>query len=146
MEAVRRAHAAGALAVLNGEPEWALKIGADGLHLTAACLMASAARPAFGWVGASCHNRAELEHAASLGLDYVLLGAVKRTTSHPDGPVLGWEGFAALAAGLPLPVFALGGLGHEDMETARCLGAHGIATIRSAWRGCSVEGPGVFQQ
>jgi 8-oxo-dGTP diphosphatase len=137
MEAVRRAHAAGALAVLNGEPEWALEVGADGLHLTAVRLMASAARPAFAWVGASCHNRAELERAASLGLDYALIGAVRRTASHPDGPVLGWEGFAALASGLPLPVFALGGLGHEDMETARRLGAHGIAAIRSVWQ-CSV--------
>lgn len=135
MEAVRRAHAAGALVILNGEPELALETGADGLHLTATRLMASTARPTFAWVGASCHCRAELDHAASLGLDYALIGAVKRTTSHPEGPVLGWEGFAALAAGLPLPVFALGGLEHEDMETARRLGAHGIAAIRSAWRG-----------
>ena len=139
-ETVRRAHAVGALAVVNGEPELARKVGADGFHLTAAQLMASNSRPDFAWVGASCHTRAELEHAAAMNFDYALLGAVKRTATHPGGKTLGWEGFAALASGLPLPVFALGGLEDRDMETARQYGAHGIAAIRSAWG----EASGVF--
>ena len=133
IDAVRRAHAAGALAIVNGEPELAHEAGADGLHLTAARLVASHSRPDFAWVGASCHIRAELEHAAALGFDYALLGAVKHTATHPDGKSLGWEGFAALASGLPLPIFALGGLADSDMETARQSGAHGIAAIRSMW-------------
>jgi 8-oxo-dGTP diphosphatase len=132
-EAVRRAHAAGALVVVNGEPELAREAGADGLHLTAARLMACNSRPNFAWAGASCHIRTELEHAAALGLDYALLGAIKRTTTHPDGETLGWEGFAAMASGLPLPVFALGGLKGGDMGTARLSGAHGIAAIRGVW-------------
>ncbi|MDR2093774.1 MAG: Nudix family hydrolase [Azoarcus sp.] len=132
-ETVRRAHAAGAWVLVNDDPDLALAVGADGLHLPAARLMASTSRPGFAWVGASCHDRAELEHATALGLDYALLGAVKATTTHPSGAVLGWERFAALAAGLPLPVFALGGLADGDMETARRAGAHGIAAIRAAW-------------
>jgi len=132
-EAVRRAHAAGALAIVNGEPELAREVGADGLHLTAAKLATSNSRPDFAWVGASCHIRTELEHAAARGFDYALLGAVKHTATHPGGKTLGWKGFAALASGLPLPVFALGGLKDSDLETARLSGAHGIATMRSAW-------------
>ncbi|MDR1062481.1 MAG: Nudix family hydrolase [Azoarcus sp.] len=139
-EAVRRAHAAGALILVNDDPELALAVGADGLHLSASRLMASAARPGFAWVGASCHCRAELEHTAALGLDYALLGAVKATATHPSGGALGWEGFAALAAGLPLPVFALGGLADEDMVAARQAGAHGIAAIRAAWAGAGGNG------
>jgi len=134
-EVVRRAHAAGALAVVNGEPELAHEVGADGLHLTAARLLASDSRPDFAWSGASCHTRTELEHAGALGLDYALLGAVKPTATHPGGKALGWEGFKALTAGLPLPVFALGGLEESDMEIARLSGAHGIAAIRGAWGG-----------
>jgi 8-oxo-dGTP diphosphatase len=136
-QAVHRAHMAGALAVVNGEPELARETGADGLHLTAARLVKSSSRsrPDFAWVGASCHNRAELEFAAMRGLDYALLGAVKETATHPGGETLGWEGFAALVSGLPLPVFALGGVEDGDMETARLSGAHGIAAIRSAWNG-----------
>jgi thiamine monophosphate synthase len=53
--------------------------------------------------------------------------------SHPGAPVLGWEGFAEMAAGLPLPVYALGGLTHADLADARRAGAHGIALLRGAW-------------
>jgi 8-oxo-dGTP diphosphatase len=132
-EVVRLAHAAGALVVVNDEPTLACAIGADGLHLPAARLPTRGARPDFAWVGASCHTRAELEHAAALGLDYALLGAVKPTASHPGGEILGWKRFAASIAGLPLPVFALGGLADDDMGVARRAGAHGIAAIRAAW-------------
>ncbi|MDR0563386.1 MAG: thiamine phosphate synthase, partial [Azoarcus sp.] len=132
-EAVCRIHAAGALAMVNGEPALAHESRADGLHLTAAQLMTCSKRPSFEWVGASCHTCAELEQASALELDYVLIGAVKATPTHPEQAPLGWAGFTALASGLPMPVFALGGLEYADMETARNAGAHGIAAIRGAW-------------
>jgi thiamine monophosphate synthase len=49
-------------------------------------------------------------------------------------PTLGWEAFAAQVEPLELPVFALGGLGPRDLETARVHGAHGIAMQRAAWQ------------
>jgi len=75
-----------------------------------------------------------LEKAATLGLDYALLGPVKPTASHPGQPTLGWERFGELAGRLPLPVFALGGLAAADMAAAKAAGAHGIAAIRSIWQ------------
>ena len=135
-EVVRRCKAAGAIALVNGEPELAVRFGADGVHLTAARLRTLHERPLadeLRWVGASCHDRKELELAAELGLDYALLGAVKPTASHPGQPALGWEAFANLVEKLPMPVFALGGLGIDDMLAAREAGAHGIAGIRGLW-------------
>ena len=137
-EVVRRAKAVGALVVINADPELASAVGAHGLHLPAAQLMRLQTRPAQQWVGASCHSRAELEHAAALGLDYALLGPVKATLTHPGQEPLGWEAFSALSAGLPMPVLALGGLDEDDMSAARAAGAHGIAAIRSSWE-CSRE-------
>ncbi|THF61266.1 Nudix family hydrolase [Pseudothauera rhizosphaerae] len=133
IEAVRRARAAGALAVVNGDEQLALRCGADGVHLPAVQLAALDVRPDLPWVGASCHTRAELERAAALELDYAVLGAVGETPTHPGQAALGWEGFARLAAGLPLPVFAVGGLTAADMAAARAAGAHGIAAIRGVW-------------
>ena len=132
-EVVRRAHAAGARVVLNGDSMLAREVGADGVQLTAAQLMALDARPEFELVSASCHDREELEKAAALGLDFVVLSPVLPTLSHPGAPTLGWEGFAALAAGMPMPVYALGGLAEKNMEDAWRHGAHGIAMLRGAW-------------
>lgn len=132
-EVLRRARRAGALVVINGDAALARELGADGVHLGAAQLSTQAARPDFEWVGASCHDRRELERAAALGLDYALLGPVQPTPTHPGQAGIGWDGFSRLAAGLPLPVFALGGVGVADMDTARAAGAHGVASIRDAW-------------
>lgn len=137
-EALVRVRACGGLLVINDDAALARRIGADGLHLPARRLMALHERPDFTWVGASCHDRAELEQAVALGLDYALLGPVLSTRTHPGQPEIGWRGFEALAAHLPLPVFALGGLAGGDMERARDAGAHGIAAIRGVWGG----GPG----
>ena len=132
--ALARVRAHGGLLVVNEDEVLARRIGADGVHLPARRLMAVQARPDFPWVGASCHDRAELERAAALELDYALLGPVQPTLTHPGQAGMGWEGFASTAAGLPLPVFALGGLAADDMERARDAGAHGIAAIRAIWR------------
>lgn len=130
---VERAHAMGAWVVLNGDAGLAKALGADGVHMSSAALLTCEQRPDLPWVGASCHDRAELERAAALGLDYAVLGAVKPTLTHPERVSLGWEGFAGLISALPLPVFALGGLGADDLEHARDLGAHGVAAIRASW-------------
>jgi 8-oxo-dGTP diphosphatase len=68
-----------------------------------------------------------------LGCDFALLSPVLPTQSHPGAPHLGWDSFAAMAAGSTIPVYALGGLKQEDMQTAWQHGAHGIALLRQAW-------------
>jgi thiamine monophosphate synthase len=35
---------------------------------------------------------------------------------------------------LSIPVFALGGLRPDELNTAKAAGAHGIAAIRSIWQ------------
>lgn len=134
---IREVHArcanAGALVVVNAAESLTTSPSADGIHLPARRLSQLTQRPDCEWVGTSCHNRAELEHAAALGLDYALLGHVKPSTSHPGKPPLGWEEFAKLAAELPMPVLAIGGLTSTDLALAHKYGAHGIAMIRGAW-------------
>jgi 8-oxo-dGTP diphosphatase len=125
----------GGSVLLNAEPALAARASVQGVHLTAARLLASSTRPDFEWVGASCHDARELAHAVALDLDFVVLGPVIDTPTHPGARTLGWEGFAALAADCPLPVYALGGLGRADMHDAWRAGAHGIAAIRGAWEG-----------
>lgn len=130
---VRLAHASEARVLINSDMALARKVGADGVHLKAAQLMALNVRPDVEWCGASTHNAAELARAVELGLDFVVLSPVKATLSHPDVLPLGWGNFTGLATGLPLPVYALGGVSGADMADAWHSGAHGIAMQRGAW-------------
>ena len=127
---VRVARSHGALVVINDDEEIARRVDADGVHLSAARLADCGARPEFRRVGASCHTAEELARAGELGLDYALLGPVLPTPTHPEASGLGWDEFARLIAGSPLPVFALGGMKNELLATAQAHGAHGIAQMR----------------
>lgn len=131
--AVARCQQRGAQVLVNGDAQLARAIGADGLHLPARQLMAANQRPPFPLVGASCHERRELEQAARLGLDFAVLGPVKPTATHPGDAGIGWENFATMITGLPMPVYAIGGLSSADLPDALAAGAQGIAAIRAAW-------------
>ena len=126
----------GAAMLVNADAALASSLGC-GLHLKAAQLMALEARPlpVEVAVAASCHDARELAQAEALGVDFVVLGPVAATPSHPDTPPLGWERFAALREAVSLPIYALGGLGPADVDTARRHGGQGVAGIRGLWPG-----------
>jgi 8-oxo-dGTP diphosphatase len=130
---VALAHACGAKVLLNGDVGLAQEVGADGVQLTSFRLSELKERPAVDWCAASCHDAEELRRAEALGCDFALLSPVLPTQSHPGAQHLGWDRFAAIAAGSSIPVYALGGLKQEDMQIAWRHGAHGIALLRQAW-------------
>lgn len=123
----------GAKLILNADIGLAQEVGADGVQLTSSQIHTLKERPALEWCGASCHNAEELRRAEVLGCDFALLSPVLPTRSHPGEPVLGWEKFTEIGAGCSIPVYALGGMELETMQTAWQHGAHGIALLRQAW-------------
>lgn len=125
-------HAApGARLLVNDDEALARAIGADGVHLSSSRLQALSQRPDGDWVAASCHDAADLERATQLGLDFVVLGPLLPTDSHPGTAGIGWDAFATRIERLTLPVYALGGLRQELLATAQSRGAHGIALLRN---------------
>jgi 8-oxo-dGTP diphosphatase len=127
----------GARLILNADPGLSEAVGADGVHLSASRLLACRERPlgASQWVAASCHDARELAHACRIGVDFVVLSPVRRTSSHPDATPLGWRRFWVLTESASVPVYALGGLGSGNLATAWAHGAQGIAGIRGLWQG-----------
>jgi 8-oxo-dGTP diphosphatase len=123
----------GARVLLNGTPEVAQRIGADGVHFTSAALAAASSRLTGLLCAASCHNVEELAKASALEFDFVLLSPVMTTLSHPQTMPLGWERFKGMIAEYSLPVYALGGMRQEYMTDAWSHGAHGIAMQRAVW-------------
>ncbi len=123
----------GVLVLNHGGPLAGFEV--DGYHLSARAAAPHASRPVPDalWLGVSCHDEAELAHAHALDADYVVLGPVRATPTHPQGSPLGWERFAALASNSALPVFGIGGLAPSDLPALRNTGAYGVAGIRSFW-------------
>ena len=128
-------HAYGARMLLNGSPELAKEMDADGVHLNSNRLMQLRQRPLSKdkLVAASCHSIAELDHAVDAGLDFAVLSPVQQTTSHPEATPLGWGNFAAMLENISIPVYALGGMQSDDLAKAWEHGAQGIAGIGCFW-------------
>jgi 8-oxo-dGTP diphosphatase len=125
----------GAQLLLNGDPAWVEELGAHGVHLDSARLMALSERPlppAYR-VTASCHNPQQIIHAGRLGLDCILLSPVRPTASHPEARALGWQRFFAWSELSRCPVYALGGMEIRHLPLAWAHGAQGIAGIRGLW-------------
>ncbi|MDH3646385.1 MAG: Nudix family hydrolase [Gammaproteobacteria bacterium] len=126
--------ARGGAILINGDPRTtvslALTTGAAGVHLPARFLQRLPATIPDGLlIGASCHNAEELELAARNDAHFAVLGSVLATPSHPGVVGLGWDRFAALVDQANLPVYAIGGVGPDDIERAQWLGAQGVAGI-----------------
>jgi 8-oxo-dGTP diphosphatase len=136
-QAVPLCQSYGARVLLNAEPELAEMMGADGVHLSAARLLASDHRPLPRelLVAASCHNHGELHRARALDVDFVVVSPVLNTASHPGARPLGWSGLTDLSGQAGIPVYALGGMAPEHLAQAHACGAQGIAGIRSLWVG-----------
>ena len=100
-------------------------------------MAAATHRPTDLMVAASCHTRADLDRAGDLEVDFVVLGPVKPTTTHPGAPALGWHQFVQVVDGTRVPVYALGGLANDDLAAAISHGAHGVAMRTGAWRGAA---------
>lgn len=129
-----RAH--GAQLLLNADIEGARRLGPGvGVHLKSTQLAALDTRP-LPWgqpVGASCHGTEQLARAVRAGADFATLSPLAATASHPQASPLGWARFGEWTAKAALPVYALGGVGPGDADTARRAGGQGVAGIRAFW-------------
>lgn len=121
--------------MLDRDPAMAVELSAAGWHASVTALGAHQTRPlpeSF-WFAASIHDDAELAQAQSAGADFLVAGSIKPTPSHPQGRVLGWSGFLALADKANRPLYAIGGVGPKDHAEAFAHYAQGIAGISAYW-------------
>lgn len=127
------ATAAGALFLVNDRLDVALAADADGVHLGQEDLPAARARrllPPGRLLGVSTHTLAQARRAVAEGADYIGVGPVFATATKETGYApLGLEGLAAIAAAVPVPVVAIGGIGLAEAPRALRAGAMAVAVI-----------------
>jgi thiamine-phosphate pyrophosphorylase len=128
-------HRSGALFTVNDDPGLALAVGADGVHLGQGDGPLAPAREALGAaavIGRSAGTLDEALAAVEEGADYLGVGAVYPTPTKPDGPVAGLGLLRKVAErGLPVPVFAIGGVTRETAPEVAAAGAWGFAVVRA---------------
>jgi thiazole tautomerase (transcriptional regulator TenI) len=119
---------------VNGRPDIAGAVGAQGVQLGAHDLTPGEARASFpvGWVGRSVHSLEEAERAVEEGADFLLVGTIFPSSSHPGHPGAG-PGLVRDTARLGPPVIAIGGIDGERAARMREAGAYGVAAIGALW-------------
>ena len=136
-ELLPHARRTGALLVVNDRVDVALAVDVDGVHLGTRSLPVDAARRLLGgerWLGASCHDASSAFAAHREGADYVFLGTIFPTPSHPDVAGMGLEGLAATLARLGgFPVVGIGGIDAARVASVLATGAYGVAIVRGVW-------------
>lgn len=120
---------------VNGRPDLAAAVAADGIQLSATDLTPADARRVFsrGWIGRSVHSEMEAETAIAEGADYLLVGSVYPSVSHPGQPAVGLH-LVRHAVGLGKPVIAIGGMDPGRAVEAQAAGAYGVAAISALWK------------
>ena len=125
----------GATLFSNMSTKFAEKNGIKRIHLTADRLQKLSPLKNDVIYSASCHNQKEIEKACQLGVQFIVIAPVKKTTTHPETTPLGWDKFQALCKLSTVPVYALGGMCKQDMPEVIQRGGQGIAAISSLWNG-----------
>lgn len=121
-----------ALLLVNDRLDVALAADADGVHLAGNSLPPAAARAALGpgrLVGCSVHNAAQAEEAARGGADYLFVGTLYPSRSHPGQPPAGPGLVEELRGVVDVPLVGIGGITARTAREVLMAGARGVAVI-----------------
>jgi thiamine-phosphate diphosphorylase len=119
---------------VSARPDIAAAVGAHGVQLATDDLTPAAARRILpqGWIGCSVHSRDEAVAAIDLEADFLVVGNIYQTTSHPGRPAAGLT-LVRATADLGRPVIAIGGITADRVPEVKAAGAYGVAAIGALW-------------
>jgi thiamine-phosphate diphosphorylase len=132
---VECARSTDALVLVNDRVDVARCAGAHGVQLGRRSLAVSSARALMGDrpIGFSAHSGEACAQAAGEGADFVLIGPVFATASHPGATPAGLGLVDAAVASVTIPVIAIGGITPETVAAVAAHGAHGVAVLGGVW-------------
>ena len=149
VQASRLCEKYGAKLIVNDYPELALKSGAYGVHLGLNDMPVAQARAILGkdkCIGGTANTFEDICRRVEEGADYIGLGPFRFTTTKQNlSPVLGLGGYQKLmeqvcAAGIQLPIIAIGGITTQDIARILQTGIYGIAVSGLLTQGADPAG------
>ena len=133
VEIAHRFRVTGGALFVNDRLDVAAHSNSLGVHLPSEGLPTAAVRQLLGpsiAIGRSTHSPEEALAAWDEGADYVFLGPVWETASHPGQPGIGT---LAIERAQPARVIAIGGVTPERVPLCVEKGAYGVAAISALW-------------
>jgi thiamine-phosphate pyrophosphorylase len=130
--ALRNAIAGRAMLLVNSDDEAAVELDADGVHLPATGASVQDVRGRVGGsmlVSRAVHSAREAFAAEAEGADFIVLGTVFPSRSHPAGPTIGVDGVREVCRAVSIPVIAIGGITAQNAPEVMRAGASGVAVI-----------------
>ncbi len=132
----RMCHDAGALFIVNDDPEVALQAGADGVHVGPTDTPPDQARAILGpdaVVGWSIKSSIETaQQAERLGVSYVAVGSIFPTSTKAVAAPVGVDTIKRIREAVRLPVAAIGGINAGNVAQVAEAGADMACVISAA--------------
>jgi thiamine-phosphate pyrophosphorylase len=123
----------GVLFIVNDRCDLAMTVDADGVHLGQDDLPYRDARRLLGpekVIGLSTHNTEQVRAAGDLKPDYIGFGPISKPGSKQDHDrVVGIECLKKVRPLTSLPIFAIGGIQIDQVQSVMQAGANGIAVV-----------------
>lgn len=125
-----------AILIINDRVDVALKIASDGVHLGLDDMKIKDARVLLGntkIIGATANTFSAIQNHIQNGCDYIGLGPFQFTKTKDNlSPILGLDGYRSIitqlkAANIEIPIYAIGGITLENVDSLLETGIHGIA-------------------
>jgi thiamine-phosphate pyrophosphorylase len=133
-EALKKAIGDSALLVVNERVDVAAAVAADGVQLGEEALPVAVARDILGpeaLIGRSVHSLEGAVRAAQQGADFLVVGTIYATRSHPGEEPAGPDLIRRIAAACSVPLIGIGGINASNMSEVMQAGASGAAVITS---------------
>ena len=123
-----------AVLLVNERVDVAAIAGASGVQLGEQALPAPAAKqllPPGSLVGRSVHSEDGAAQAMADGADFLVVGTMFATNSHPGEEPAGPTLMRGVARRCSLPLIGIGGITPDNLDAVVAAGASGVAVIRS---------------
>jgi len=118
--------------IVNDHADIAAAVDADGVHLGQEDLPVNFARKLLGnnkLIGISTHSLEQAVAAEAAGADYIGFGPIFPTTTKDAGQVQGILNLSIIKQKVKLPIIAIGGIKHSNVQDVIRSGADGVAVI-----------------
>ena len=118
--------------MINDDPELAVSVRADGVHIGQDDVPVEEARRIVGkdgLIGLSTHSVEQI--AAASGVDHISVGPVWETPTKAGRPAVGLELVEHAATHTTIPFFAIGGIDPDNVGEVLAAGARRICVVRA---------------